>query len=110
MRSMLVFVAALALAAPAAAQPAKSRAAVVTQRPAGQIILAELKPGLTVKDKNGVLVGQVVEVTKDASGRETVVIRMGENTLAVDQTSLTYDDAAAYLNATLFQLRTVLQR
>jgi hypothetical protein len=105
MRSMLLLAAVLALATPAAAQKMKANAPQ-----AAPAVLAELKPGLTVKDKNGILLGEVLEVRSEPTGRQTVIIKMGENTLAVDQTSLTYDEAAAYMNATLYQLKAVLQR
>ena len=106
MRAMVVLAAALALATPAAAQKVKASA----PQAAAPAALAELKPGLAVKDKNGAPLGEVLEVKSDAAGRQTVIIKMGENTLAVDQSSLTYDEAAAYMNATLYQLRSVLQR
>ncbi len=105
MRSMLAFGALLALASPAAAQtPAKAQP--VAQQ---SVVLAKLAPGLVVKDTNGVVIGEVAEVKPMEAGRQTVMIKMDGMVFAFDGANLSYDETAAYTNASRFSLRAGLR-
>lgn len=115
MRAFLPFLAAMAIAAPAAAQsPAPSGekpADAAASAPAAEASAASsLSAGLAVKDKTGATIGQVADVKADASGKTMATIKMGADTFAVDAASLAVDDGAAVINATQAEIKDMMKK
>lgn len=118
MRSLILTAASLALAAgAAAAQPTTGSApgsapipptAVPDHPLTGAPKADPLAPGRPVKDKNGVVIGQIDNVKPDAGGNTIATIRMGADSFAVNTSAIATDSGTATVNATADQIRAML--
>lgn len=107
MRSILTAAAAtlaLTAAVPALAQttaPTQSEGAGATAGPAA------LAVGMPVKDKTGVVVGQISEL-KPAPGGQQATVKMGDQSFSISTQSFVVQNGAAVLNATEAQLKAMV--
>lgn len=110
--------AALAAALPAFAQSASSAAPTDSQSaapaasasgsPAASTSAATtLSVGLPVKDKTGVVIGEIAELKPDASG-QTATVKMGDQSFSVSASSFAVQGGAAHINATKAELQSMI--
>jgi hypothetical protein len=119
MRSILASGAAallLAAAAPALAQTAHSATGQASSAATGaaaptaataSAAAPTLAVGQPVKDKTGVVVGQITEL-KPAGASQTATVKMGEQSFAIGAESFVVQDGAAVLNATQAELKAMI--
>ncbi|CAN7388754.1 hypothetical protein LJR219_002372 [Phenylobacterium sp. LjRoot219] len=113
MRKILTFAAAavaLATAAPALAQSAApgAQAAPSAGAPASASATASaptLSVGQPVKDKTGVVIGSIAELSGD-----TATVKMGEQSFAIGASSFVVQDGAAVINATQAELKAMIAK
>ena len=92
---------------PPAAAPSTDPAVGATN---GASASAVITPGLPVKDKTGLSIGQVTQVKADASGKQVATIKMGADSFAVDTAALAVDNGAATINATQAEIKAMLPK
>lgn len=101
--------AALATALPAFAQSTQS--APSAQSPAtsasASATATTLSVGLPVKDKTGVVIGQISDL-KSGAGGQTATVKMGEQSFAIGAQSFVVQNGAAVINATQAELKAMI--
>lgn len=104
--------------APAASQPAPDNGAAQSAAPsastgsnanASVAPTAELKAGMTVKDKTGASIGQIASVDTDSkTGQKMATIKMGKDSFRLQADRLGVDNGAATINLTQADIQSQL--
>lgn len=112
MRLTMTFVvaaAALATGLPALAQSMQS--APSAQSPSMSSSASATAPSLSVgqpvKDKTGVVIGQISEL-KNGTGGQTATVKMGDQAFAIGAQSFVVQNGAAVINATQAELKAMI--
>lgn len=71
---------------------------------------APITSGLPVKDKTGVVIGQITQVKPDAVGKLSATIKMGADSFAVDASALVVQDGAAVINSSQAELQGMIKK
>jgi hypothetical protein len=69
--------------------------------------MATLAVGLPVKDKTGVVIGQITDLKPGAGGQQATV-KMGDQSFSIGAQSFVVQDGAAVINATEAQLKAMI--
>jgi len=102
--TLCVAAAALATALPAFAQSAQSAQSPSASAPTSATSPAStLATGMPVKDKTGVVIGQIADVKGD-----TATVKMGEQSFAIGAQSFVVQNGAAVINATQAELKQMI--
>ena len=104
--TLVVAAAALSTALPALAQSAQSAQSPAMSAPASATATA-LSVGLPVKDKTGVVIGQIADLKSGASG-QTATVKMGDQAFAIGAQSFVVQNGAAVINATQAELKAMI--
>ena len=106
---LAVAAATLATALPAFAQ--SGQAASSAQSPSmsapASATAATLSVGQPVKDKTGVVIGQIAEL-KPGAGGQTATVKMGDQSFAIGAESFVVQNGAAVINATQAELKQMI--
>jgi hypothetical protein len=96
-----------AATAPAASEPAAS-AAASGQGASTTAAAPTLSVGQPVKDKTGVVIGEIADLKPDSAGGQTATVKMGDKSFAIGSQSFVVQDGAAMLNATQAELKAMI--
>jgi hypothetical protein len=69
-----------------------------------------LATGMTVKDNTGAAIGQIGDITADASGKPMATIKMGSDSFQVSGSDLTLKGGAATINLTKTQIDAMVHK
>jgi hypothetical protein len=69
-----------------------------------------LATGMTVKDNTGAAIGQIGDITADASGKSMATIKMGADAFQVGASDLTVKGGAATINLTKAQIDAMIHK
>jgi hypothetical protein len=110
--TFLVAAAALATGLPALAQSAQStQSAPSAQSPSTSSSASATAPSLSVgqpvKDKTGMVIGQISDL-KTGAGGQTATVKMGDQAFAVGAQSFVVQNGAAVINATQAELKAMI--
>lgn len=104
--TLVVAAAALSTGLPALAQSAQSAQSPAMSAPASATATT-LSVGLPVKDKTGVVIGQIADLKSGASG-QTATVKMGDQAFAIGAQSFVVQNGAAVINATQAELKAMI--
>lgn len=105
----------VAAALPAMAQTSSSTTTTSTQSPsasesgtpASTTSTATLSVGQPVKDKTGLVIGQIADLKPGAAG-QTATVKMGEQSFSIGAESFVVQNGAAVINATQAELKQMI--
>ncbi|CAN7287453.1 hypothetical protein LJR225_001485 [Phenylobacterium sp. LjRoot225] len=95
--------------APSTADPAASSPSASESGSAASTTAATptLSIGQPVKDKTGVVIGQIADLKPGAAG-QTATVKMGEQSFSIGAESFVVQDGAAVINATQAELKSMI--
>lgn len=94
--------------APSAAAPSTSPSASESGSAASTTSAATtLSVGQPVKDKTGVVIGEIADL-KPGAGGQTATVKMGDQSFAIGAQSFVVQDGAAVINATQAELKAMI--
>jgi hypothetical protein len=97
-----------ASAASSAAPPATSPSAAESGAAASTTAATPtLRVGQPVKDKTGLVIGQIAELKPGAAG-QTATVKMGDQSFAIGAESFVVQNGAAVINATQAELKSMI--